>query len=194
MKKSIFSAVISVGLMSFVAGTSFAETTTSSAIQDIKTRVFELIGKDTATIAFAPGRSTITDSERKNLAAVVAAVRADSTINSAVVASWADKEYPATKGQKLGKKERDLADARNKAINEALLGLGVNTVETHTMAEHPTWFATTFNTNDSKVKGEGKVEDANDQVIAEIGRVLREKGGAGKGVVIIRRAGAKAAH
>lgn len=194
MKSSIASILLVTSLGALTAGVASADTSVSSAVQDIKTEVYELLGKDTAIVTFEPGSSILSESERKNLAAVVSAVRNDANISLAIVAAWADKEYPATKGQQLGKAERQLAEARVAIVKEALDNLGVKTIETHSMAEQPSWIGKLLNTEDTKVKGEGKVKDANDQLTAEIGRILRDKGGPGKAVVIVRRTGDQTAH
>lgn len=195
MKSFAFAILFATtGLGTVPAAVAAPETPVSTAIQDIKTKVYELLGKHTATVSFEPGKSTLSAGERQNLAAVVAAVRQDATIGSAIVAAWSDQEYPASKDQSLAKAERQLADARLASVREALTNLGVSSVETHSMAEHPSWFSRLMNTEDTKVKGEGKVKDANDEMIMEIGKLLRDRGGPGKAVVLIRRVGDRVAH
>lgn len=194
MRLSIISIFLAASLGSITVKYASADTTVSSTVQDIKTKFYELLGKDTATVAFKSGSSVLSESERQNLAAIVSAVRMDATVSSAIIAAWSDKEYPATKGERLSESERSLADARLAVIEGSLLSLGIKNVETHTMAQHPSWIGKLLNTKDAKVKGEGTVEDANDQLATEIGQVLRDKGGPNKAVIIIRRVGDNTAH
>jgi len=194
MKLSAYLLFVAASFGSWTPGPAMAEPSMSAAVQDVRTKVYELFGKDTATVSFESGRANISEEERRNLAAVVSAVRADATIASAVVGAWSDKDFPGNKGQQLSTSERRLADERVAAVKDLLINLGVSSFETYTMAESVSWMGRLFNTDDAKVKGEGRLGDANDQVAAEIGRVLRDKGGPGKAVVIIRRAGTLMAH
>ena len=194
MKLSIVSIFLAASLGSLPMSQVSADTTVSAAVQDVKTRFYEIFGKDTVTVAFVSGSSVLSENERKNLMAAVAALRNDSRLSSAIVAAWSDKEYPATKGQHLSKSDNHLADARNSVIKKSLSSLGVKSIETHTMAQHPSWIGKLFNTDDAKMKGEGVVNDSHDQLINEMGQVLRDKGGPGKAVVILRRSGEQAAN
>ena len=171
-----------------------AEPVADFTVQDIKVKTYEILGKDTATVSFAPGSSDLSESEKKNLAAVVNAVRNNANISSAIVAGWSDLDYPQTKGLKLGKAERTLAEARIKKVKSALIDLDVKLVTTHSMAEHPSWLGKLLNTEDTKLKGEGKITDANDHLTEAIGKIMRENGGPGKVVVIVRRQGDMTAH
>ena len=166
----------------------------TSAGSDTRVQYYEFLGKDTATVAFASGSSTVEPGEQKNLTDVVTAVRNGAVIASAMVAGWADQDYPVNKGQSLSKAQRKLADARIAAVKKELEKVAVPKIETHTMAKQPTWLSKVFHTEDSVVKGEGKIKDANDQLTAELGKILKDKGGPGKVVVIIRRQGDRTAH
>jgi len=194
MKTYISAIILSSCIAGFSSTASFAQTVVPGAVEDVKTRVYEAIGKDTATISFEKGKHVVSESERSNLAAVVSAVRSNADISKAVIAAWSDKEYPMKKDQALEKSDRRLANQRAESVRESLMNLGVRDVEIHSMAEHPNWFGRLFNTEDTVVKGEGKIKDINDEHIAEIGRVLRDKGGPGKAVVILRQKAAKSAH
>ncbi|MCX6116515.1 MAG: hypothetical protein NT027_03165 [Proteobacteria bacterium] len=189
MKLFMTSALVSLSLNagSMLLAAPNANPATTS--QELKVKLYEMLGKETAVVNFAEGSSAISETERLNLSAVVSAVRVNSTISKAIVASWADKNYPTAKGQRLSKAERRLADARNESIKTALTNIGVQTIDSHTMAEQPNWISKVFNSEDSMIKGEGKITDPNDLFSAQVGNLLRERGGPGKSVVIIRRAG-----
>jgi hypothetical protein len=194
MKSSIISLAFMTVVLPLTSTVVFAEQPASTAVQDAKTKVYEMLGKDTATLSFENGSTALSEAERQNLAAVVAAVRANATISSAIVAAWSDRDYPANKGQRLGRDQRQLAEERVSSVKKALESLGVAHIETHSMAEQPGVFGKLFNTEDTMIKGEGKVEDANDRYNDDIGHILRDHGGAGKSVVIIRRLGDQSAY
>jgi hypothetical protein len=198
MRSSIFNTMFTAALTAITSLTTphlaTAEPVADVTVQDLKVKTYEILGKDTATVTFAPGSSDLSESEKNNLAAVVTAVRNTATISSAIVAGWSDLDYPQTKGLKLGKAERALAEARIKKVTSALSDLGVKSVKTHSMAEHPSWLGKLLNTEDTKLKGEGKITDANDHLTEAIGKVIRENGGPSKVVVIVRRQGDVTAH
>jgi hypothetical protein len=166
-----------------------ADDSVEKSVQEVKTKVYEILDKDTVTVEFKAKSSALAEDERKDLEAVVNAVRADSKVSSVIVAGWADKEYPATKGESLGSAERKLAKARSESVKAALNRIGVKTVEAHSMAEQPSWIGKMFNTKDTVVKGEGVVDSADEKLSADLGRILKENGGPGKVVVIVRREG-----
>ena len=171
-----------------------AETTVQGVIQGAKTKVFDAFDKESVTVDFATGSAEVTVAEQKDLTALIAAAKSDGKIQAVVVASWSDAEYPATKGESLPQAAKDLAAARNANLTRVIKTLGVTTIQSYAMTEQPSWIAKTFNTQDAKVKGEGEIKDAEDHLAAEIGKSLRDKGGPGKAVVLVRREGDFAAH
>jgi hypothetical protein len=190
MKLFISTAILGAALST----TALAEGTVSNAMQDAKTKVFEAFHKESLTIDFSSGSAEISASEQKDLAALIQAAKNDGAIKQVVVASWSDSEYPATKGEELSKAARDLADARNANLSKAIKALGVTSVETYAMTAQPNWIQKTFNTDAAKVKGDGEVKDAEEHLATQIGKTLRDKGGPGKAVVLIRREGDFTAH
>jgi hypothetical protein len=171
----------------------FADTA-GKAVQDLKTKAYDLLDKDVTTIKFGNGVSTLTANERGQLKAVVDAVRDDTKVDRVIVAAWADEELPSGKDAQLSQAARDLADLRAKNVKAVLGELGVDKVDVYSMADQPGWIAKAFNTNEAQVKGEGKVADANDEAAAKLGKLLRDKGGPSTAVVVVKRVGELAAH
>lgn len=176
-----------------VAGAAHAETAVGNAVggavQETKTKLFDAFDKDSITVDFKNGSAALEQGEIDDLKALLTSNKRDGKLERVIVASWSDKDYPANKGERLGDSDRKLADDRSAAVKKALAGLGAATVDTYSMAEHPTWMAKAFNTKDAKVKGQGTMNDADDSISAELGKRLKDKGGPEKAVVIIRRAG-----
>ncbi len=171
-----------------------ATTTVGKVVQDAKTKVFELLDKKHVTVNFKNSSATLEQSEIDELKTLLEANKGQGAIERVIVATWADKEYPAGKGEKLSEADRKLADQRAEGIKKALTSLGITKVDTYSMAEHPSWISKAFNSEQAKVKGEGAVKSADDQLASEIGQKMRDKGGPGTAVVLVRHAGDYSAH
>ena len=172
----------------------FAETTPKEIAEKVQAKVYELLDKNISTITFTEGSSNLSDTEQSSLKALVTAAKANGIVDKFVVASWSDQEYPTGKDAKLSSKQRDLADKRNDAIKRVLKAADANDVDTFTMAERPTWIGKTFNTEDAQIKGAGKANDMEEAQVTSIGRRLRDKGGPGKSVVVVKYKPNTAAH
>jgi hypothetical protein len=174
----------------------FAQTnpTPSSVSQDTKTKLFEVLKKNTTTVTFSQGGTALTESERDTLIATVNAAKNVGTIARVIIAAWSDKEYPAAKGASLDNKDIGVAKARITSIKQVLESLDIKEIETYTMTENPSWFGRLFNTAETKIKGAGKPNSQDDQMIEELGKTIRERGGPGKAVVFIRHSGEGLTH
>jgi hypothetical protein len=186
-------AGVCLAAASFGAVAAHAENKVGSAVTDVKEKLFQWMDKHSVSVNFDKGSAVVSDGQRSDLKALVEAARTDGAISKIIVAAWSDKDYPA-RGEQLTDLDRKLASEREKSVATVLLQLGVKDVETHSMAEYPTWISKTFNTRDAKVKGTGQVNDADDALALEIGKKMRDKGGAEKAVVYVQREGELAAH
>jgi hypothetical protein len=165
-------------------GTAFAENNT---VKKMQTKVYDLMDKDITTIRFEKGSTNLTENEKNSLKAVVQAVRDDSDIEKVIVASWADENLPKSTDTKLSKEAKDLADKRNDNIKKVLKDLGAKDVETHSMAEQPTWIGKTFGTEDAQIKESLAGKNVKETEPKNIANVLENRGGASKAVVIVKR-------
>lgn len=179
------------------AGAAYAESASSAvkgAVQNVKTELFDIMNKETVTVNFKDGSSVVDQGEVNDLKALLTSNKREGKIDSLIIAAWSDKDYPAGQGETLSDADRKLADQRADAVKKTLTSLGAGKVDSYSMAEHPSWIAKTFNTQDAKVKGEGAVKDADDNLTAQIGKQLKDKGGPGTVVVLVRREGDYSAH
>jgi outer membrane protein OmpA-like peptidoglycan-associated protein len=178
------------------AATGWSQTNLSPASlsEATKTKIFEALRKNTSTVNFATKSSTLTPGEIENITAVVNAAKNTGVVSRVIVAAWSDQEYPTGKGANLSKEQIDLAKARAEGIKQALEKLEVKNIETFTMTENPSWFGRLFNTDETKIKGAGQISDPDDRLLEEIGRTIKEQGGVGKAVVIVRQAGEGLTH
>jgi hypothetical protein len=140
------------------------------------------------TVKFEKGSATLTDTERRTLRAMITAVRDDTKIENIIIAAWSDSQYPAKEGSKLSDADIKLASQRAENVKTVLTELGASDIKIYSMAEHPSWIAKTFRTEEAKVKLSlnGKhIEDRKAEVIAQ---TLQSEGGPSSVVVIVKRA------
>lgn len=117
-----------------------------------KTAASEAGAKNYAEIKFYEGSSTLTEGAKDSLREVLSEARLEGKVDEVIVLSWADKNYPSKELKKLSKEQRDLADQRNKKVEEYLKAMRDVDVNTYNMAERPSSFSKLFNTADSELK------------------------------------------
>jgi len=103
-------------------------------------------------ISFEPGSTGLTDSAKSSIQQVVSQAKSAGKLDEAIVMSWSDEEYPAKDVKKLPKAQRDLADARNKAVKDYVKSIQRMDVDTYNMASQPNVLSKWFNTTDAKLK------------------------------------------
>ena len=105
-------------------------------------------------------------------------------MESYIVATWADQEYP-TKGE-LSREQRKLADSRSKNIKRALSASAPEKINTYEMTKQPNWIQRAFSTNTAELKGKGADMTRNQNLLKEIGERLQEKGGPRTAVIVAK--------
>ncbi|MCX6117609.1 MAG: hypothetical protein NT027_08715 [Proteobacteria bacterium] len=160
--------------------------TVSSYLDKLKNRVEYAIEHDTHIIQFSKGSSAISTSELQKLQDYIGFARQNTCVKQIVLASWSDSNYPIKNGESLDADSQKLANERGQATKLALEKMGINDVESHSMAVHPSWISNLFNTNDSVLKGETTVSSRSDEVIANAGKLLQNAGGPSKVVVLVK--------
>lgn len=180
-------------LLPAFAVTTFASAETaaskmSQAMEDAETKLYDLMDKDINSVSFAKGGFALSENETRSLRAVYKSVLRDDSVKKVIVAAWADREGIRA-GEKLSDADVALADKRTDAVKKVLTEVGAKNFELHNMAQDATWIAKTFKTRDAAVKEAMKKGNAKekDTEVNAIVRLLEEKGGAGKAVVIVAR-------
>ena len=84
--------------------------------------------------------------------AVIAQAQQEGKIDEIIVLSWADKSFPSKKLNKLSNPQNELAENRNKAVEQYMKSLKDVSVDTYNMAKQPNAFSKWFNTDDNKLK------------------------------------------
>jgi hypothetical protein len=103
-------------------------------------------------IKFKPGSSALTNNAKESLRSVVDQARTYGRIDDLIVLSWADQEYPSKSLKKLSVGQRNLADSRNKSIEEYVKSVRTVDVDAYNMAERPNVLSKWMNTSDAKLK------------------------------------------
>ncbi|MBC7537941.1 MAG: hypothetical protein H7281_03920 [Bacteriovorax sp.] len=103
-------------------------------------------------IKFRPGSASLTDSAKSSLNSIIKQARQGGKIDEVIVLSWSDEEYPSKNLAKLSKDQRELAEKRNKTVEQYVKTMKNVDVNSYNMAERPSSFSKLFNTADSKLK------------------------------------------
>jgi len=129
-------------------------------------RVLEMTGADAVAVAFVPGSAALTPEARTQLAALAVKAQVTGHVEQVLVGAWADHGAPA-EGQTLPPEQRTLAEQRGDAVRQQLLRDGARNVAVHSFADAASW-------------------TARDSDTQRLGRQLRERGGPGKAVVLLK--------
>jgi hypothetical protein len=114
----------------------------------------ELGGGEYIVIRFPPGKERLLDDEKEKLRVLKESIEGRANVASIEVLAWSDQEYPVEGVAKPSLAEKNLADARGKAVKDYLkkdLG-SKKDVDLHNMAKEPGVFAKVFNSDDYRLK------------------------------------------
>jgi hypothetical protein len=112
----------------------------------------EAAAQNYVEIGFKQGSATLSESAKTSLNSIIKQTREEGKIDEVVVLSWSDEEYPSKNQKELPKKQRNLAEKRNKSIEKYVKSMRSVDVNTFNMAERPTAFSKLFNTDDTTLK------------------------------------------
>lgn len=112
----------------------------------------EAEAKNFVEIKFKEGSALLTDEAKSSLRSVLKDAKTSGEIDEVIVLSWADQNYPSKDLGKLSKKQRDLANKRNKNVKNFVRSMRKVDVNSFNMAERPSTFSKLFDTADAKMK------------------------------------------
>lgn len=118
---------------------------TNAAAQEVRAHNF-------VEIEFTPGSSVLSENAKTSLNSVMDQARKDGKIDQVIVLSWSDHEYPSPSMKKLSKPQTELAEKRNKAVENYVKNIRSVDVDTYNMAAQPNALSKWFNTTDKKLK------------------------------------------
>ncbi len=137
------------------------------------------------SISFEPGEAILTSDAKMKLNAL--ADRAEMNKNDITkieIAAWADAATPQ-EGESLSRADRDLAQARAKAVQSYLKrSLKGKNTDTYNMAERASWLAKVFDTSDAQLKSEVTHESDN-PLTREDFKIFKSQGTPSKAVVVV---------
>ena len=147
---------------------------------------FDAVDKNDLSITFENGTRYLTKGQEIELSALVKSLDKRPERLKLTVAAWANADYPSNPSERLSSEAENLADLRLTEVKNYLHGLAkFSKTETVNMAKRANSFERFFDTDESQVKAAIKGVEAKRPWIAYEAKTLREKGGAGKAVVII---------
>src|SRR4051812_38892194 len=85
-----------------------------------ETALFEATEKNLAVVHFSPGETDLTQTDQNALLDTVNSAKKAGKVDEIIIAAWSDKEYPATKDQKLTRADEKLADKRADTVKRFL--------------------------------------------------------------------------
>lgn len=161
-----------------------ADSTVKTGEIVVKQNVYQILDKDLIKISFKEGSAELTNESLTALADFTKATRNESKIDRYIVASWSDRNYPI-RGE-VSKDQRKLAELRADHIKGALAGAGAANVDTFEMTKRPNWIQRAFSTETAEIKDKGINLTANQRLLKEIGKRLRDEGGPSTAVVVAK--------
>lgn len=173
------------------SGTTGSETGTTTGVGETGTdqmaRTNVEMGRDYTVVTFERGSDQLTENEKSNIRSVVEKAKALGEIENVRIVAWSDKQLPSGR-EELSKADRDLAKARIDNIeNFVKKDLGMRGVKSYSMAEHKNFIARAFNAAEEELRSIFGRRGAETDVSQEEMKVIKEKGGPMKAVVILQR-------
>ena len=149
--------------------------------------IVEIKAEKYQVVEFKKGSSALTDASKKQLANLIAASRKNNAeIDKVHVAAWSDTALPIAGTEDLSKKDRELAEARAKNVEDYLeKSYKVDDVSKYNLAERANWLAKAFNTKDAELKSLFTTEKSAPLEHAEF-MTIRQHGAPARAVVVIR--------
>ncbi len=145
------------------------------------------MGRDYTVITFENGSDQLSDSEKENIRSMVEKARTAGEIENVRVVAWSDRQLPSGR-EELSKADRDLAKSRLDNIeNFVKKELGLRSVKTYSMAEHKNFISRTFHAAEEELRSIFGRRGADTEVSHDEMRVIKDKGGPMKAVIILQR-------
>ncbi|MGZ3652335.1 MAG: hypothetical protein ACXVB9_17800 [Bdellovibrionota bacterium] len=145
------------------------------------------------TVAFEIGVFALSKPDKDKIRGLLREARAKAkskgSIERVLVAAWSDKKFPR-EGQSLQREDRELAENRASVISNFLrYELEVDNIDSHNMAEPPSWLARTLKSSDEKLKSNFERHAATFPLAKDAFQIVREVGGAGRAVIVVEEVG-----
>ena len=162
-----------------------AKAAASEAAVQAEAGVNELLQKSTEVVDFSPGSSTISASQLRSIRALLSSSDIQKTNKKIYVAAWADEDSRANVRDKNSRSSVLLANERIASIQKTFQNLGNMETVIFINAEsndRPGFFPS----KEEKINAKMSLnENSKDAGLNEVGRVLHERGGRQKAVILI---------
>ncbi len=143
-------------------------------------------GVDFQVLGFPAGSSKLSAAQKRQLKALRDSASGD--VDKIHVAVWSDRPFPIDEKKKIPERQQSLADKRIDVVEKYLDDeLGLDGIETYSMAERSNWFARAFQTDEEDLKSLFTIQGAPADIEQEELEILRARGGPRKAVILIER-------
>jgi hypothetical protein len=177
-------SVAAVTMMFAYACVSSADTRVRTERELVSVSQYKVIHGDLVTISFKEGSAALSDESMKAISDFAKNAKGQSTVDSYIVASWADRDYPAKGELSIG--QRQLADSRSTNIKRALSASTSETIDTFQMTKQPNWIQRVFSTDAAELKGQDVDSKKNPSLMKDIGKRLQDSGGPRTAVIVAK--------
>jgi len=176
----MFKSILTLAALTFLAGT-----TSFALVSNETKKLGDRLGATALTeVSFDKKQTTLSDSEKSELAKLINDAKAKGEIREVKILVWSDREYPA-KNRKLTNTDITLAKNRIDQVQQYLkTQLAVTDVDSYNMAETPNAVERMLKTSDAHVKGAAESTGATPHNDKETG-FLGWKGKASKAVAYV---------
>ena len=182
--------ISSLGAVSAVTAGVVIAAEPAGMTESAQRKVYEITGKDVATIKFDVGSSMLTAYDQSELRAMYHAVRDNARVREIVIAAYSDLPYPSGPNASQPATSRRLAEKRANEVKKFMAELGAKSIRVVNMAHKANWFERTFDTKDALIKSEAAEKPtkatADDLFYEALGAHLQGAAGPSDVVVVIR--------
>lgn len=103
-------------------------------------------------VKFKLGEVELSEASKNQISDLMSRAKLNGGVDSIKILSWSDEEYPSKEVVRLPKPQRDLAEARNKTIQNYVKELSAAHVSTYNMAVRPNGIQKILSTTSAKLK------------------------------------------
>lgn len=147
---------------------------------------FDVASKADLSISYDHGLSLVSNGQARELTALVKGLDKSPRRLNVTVAAWADADYPSDQGEELSTGAEFLADRRANAVASYLAGLAsFSKVSKFNMAKRSNMFERIVSSDESLVKDAVYGKATNKYWLNHEAKIIRDKGGSRKVIVII---------
>jgi hypothetical protein len=186
-----FLKLASLAILSLVSISAFsAETAVDKAAVTTKEAVYTVIDKSDYKVSFKNGSAVVDQSSKNSLKGLFRSLKGELIGAEIVIGAWSDKDFPLDPNTSLTANDAALAKARAESVERAIKKLGIQTkIQIINFGEQNTLLSNLFRLGSDAPEVKDAVQSGatDSRKIAAVSQHMKDKGGASKAVVLVRR-------